>query len=57
MTMMSTMQVNHPDTDPSVPPVHHAEDLVGPSKLAHIQLGDQTYILRITRAGKLILTK
>nr|WP_121061187.1 hemin uptake protein HemP [Chachezhania antarctica] len=55
MTMMTT--VNHTESDAAVPPVHHAEDLVGPSKLAHIQLGDQTYILRITRAGKLILTK
>lgn len=38
-------------------PVHHAEDLTGPTGQAHICLGGQTYTLRITRAGKLILTK
>ncbi|MCR8723312.1 hemin uptake protein HemP [Frigidibacter sp. ROC022] len=31
--------------------------LTGPSGLAHLVLDGQTYTLRITRAGKLILTK
>jgi len=38
-------------------PVHSAETLTGPDGLAWITLGGQTYQLRITRAGKLILTK
>ena len=38
-------------------PCHRAEDLMGSSQTAHIKLGDQLYTLRITRAGKLILTK
>lgn len=38
-------------------PVHRAQDLTKGGIRAHIQLGDQLYTLRITRAGKLILTK
>ena len=38
-------------------PLHDATCLTGDNGLAHIQLGDQLYTLRITRAGKLILTK
>ena len=38
-------------------PVHDALELTGPGGLAHIRLGDALYTLRITRAGKLILTK
>ncbi|WP_082688839.1 hemin uptake protein HemP [Ruegeria marisrubri] len=38
-------------------PAHKAEDLTKGGNLAHIALGDQLYTLRITRAGKLILTK
>jgi hemin uptake protein HemP len=38
-------------------PIHDAQALCGAEGLAHILLGDQTYTLRITRAGKLILTK
>ena len=38
-------------------PVHRAESLTRGGPLAQIQLFDQTYTLRITRAGKLILTK
>ncbi len=38
-------------------PTHQAEDLTQKGNLAQIQLGDQLYTLRITRAGKLILTK
>ncbi|MBP1806108.1 hemin uptake protein HemP [Rubellimicrobium aerolatum] len=48
-----------PNTAPRIPsdPVHDARDLVGPSGLGQIRLDGQTYTLRITRAGKLILTK
>ncbi|WP_232236941.1 hemin uptake protein HemP [Thiosulfatihalobacter marinus] len=38
-------------------PLHDATRLTGDNGLAHIRLGDQLYTLRITRAGKLILTK
>ncbi|GGM04530.1 hemin uptake protein HemP [Pseudooceanicola nanhaiensis] len=38
-------------------PTHDAEALTGPDGLARIVLNDQVYQLRITRAGKLILTK
>jgi hemin uptake protein HemP len=38
-------------------PVHYAEELTKGGTQARIVLGDQIYSLRITRAGKLILTK
>lgn len=38
-------------------PVWRAEALTGPGGLARIRLGEACYTLRITRAGKLILTK
>lgn len=38
-------------------PAHAAQDLTAGGNQALIVMGDQTYILRITRAGKLILTK
>ncbi|CUK09900.1 Hemin uptake protein [Ruegeria denitrificans] len=41
----------------SMLPSHKAEELTKGGNLAHIELGDQLYTLRITRAGKLILTK
>jgi hemin uptake protein HemP len=42
---------------PSAAPTHDARDLTGPAGQARILLDDQAYTLRITRAGKLILTK
>lgn len=55
---------NHDQTSfapPSRPapriPVHRAEDLTGGGVLANIELDGKIYALRITRAGKLILTK
>ena len=38
-------------------PVYEATDLTQGGDLARIKLADQIYTLRITRAGKLILTK
>ena len=38
-------------------PMYDAEALTKGQDRAHIILGDQTYTLRITRAGKLLLTK
>lgn len=47
-----------PSPRPAPPvPVHDARDLVGLSGLATILLDGQAYTLRVTRAGKLILTK
>jgi len=37
--------------------VYDANDLIKDGVQVSIVLGDQTYFLRITRAGKLILTK
>lgn len=55
------MTIHSTDTVRSTPaqtvPAHRAEDLTAGGNLAHIALGDQVYTLRITRAGKLILTK
>ena len=42
-------------TDPL--PTYDARDLIPQGNQAHVLLDDQTYVLRITRAGKLILTK
>lgn len=39
------------------PPIHLAETLLQGGREARIVLGGSTYILRLTRAGKLILTK
>ena len=38
-------------------PIYEATDLTQGGDLARIKLSDQLYTLRITRAGKLILTK
>lgn len=38
-------------------PVHRAQDLTAGGALAQIELDGKVYALRITRAGKLILTK
>lgn len=38
-------------------PIYDANSLTDGGSLANIQLGEQVYTLRITRAGKLILTK
>lgn len=42
---------------PAAYPQHDAHDLTGPEGQARIVLNGQVYTLRITRAGKLILTK
>jgi hemin uptake protein HemP len=51
----------HPVPEPEPPPLplptHDARRLTGPDGLARIILDGQVYLLRITRAGKLILTK
>ncbi|MBY4893075.1 hemin uptake protein HemP [Rhodobacteraceae bacterium N5(2021)] len=46
-----------PVTRPTGTPIYDAQRLVGTQGTATIVLDDKTYTLRITRAGKLILTK
>jgi hemin uptake protein HemP len=53
---MSTSPNTIQRTD-SAPPVHLAEHLTKGGTEARIVLREQTYTLRITRSGKLILTK
>lgn len=58
LTAMNALTpVAGPLTLPRVYPVHAAETLTGGGQIANIVLHDQIYTLRITRAGKLILTK
>ena len=47
----------HPVARSTTLPTHDARTLTGPDGLAQILLDGQVYTLRITRAGKLILTK
>lgn len=44
-------------TAPSRIPCHRAQTLTQGGTVAHVDLNGQTYTLRITRTGKLILTK
>ena len=57
MTQVPTGFVQQHPTPKHQPPLHQASDLTEGGILAHIQLADQLYTLRITRSGKLILTK
>ncbi len=45
------------DTSAQTVPSWSAEDLTQGGQTARIRLGDAEYVLRITRASKLILTK
>lgn len=54
MNDMTCQRVTNQDA-PS--PLHHAEELTMGGRVAKIVLGDALYTLRITKAGKLILTK
>jgi len=53
---VSTPPATKIETVPRLP-VYDAKDLITTGTQANIVLGDQVYVLRITRAGKLILTK
>ncbi len=44
-------------SSPPPVPLHHARRLTAQGNVAQIELDGQIYTLRITRAGKLILTK
>ena len=59
---MKTKAPSKPSSDveqacPADIPAHDARSLLGGGEKAEILLGDQRYLLRITKAGKLILTK
>jgi hemin uptake protein HemP len=56
MAPQFTPLIDAPDDSRPVP-VHDARSLTEGGMLARIALDGQTYLLRITRAGKLILTK
>lgn len=50
-------QLQHPALRASEGPVYDARLLIGAESTARIVLDGKVYILRITKAGKLILTK
>jgi hemin uptake protein HemP len=52
-----TAQIPLPQSLTQSAPVHRACDLLGDGRVAYIALEDQVYTLRLTRAGKLLLTK
>jgi hemin uptake protein HemP len=54
--MLSIAKQTTPPPQDAVP-VYDARDLTHGGTLARIKLDDQLYTLRVTRAGKLILTK
>ncbi len=51
------MPTNDDKTDDPSVPIYQATELMQGGGTALIKLGTQEYTLRITRAGKLILTK
>lgn len=53
--MQTTLPARNPQ--PSEPPRHDARALTDGGRAAEIALDGKTYLLRITRQGKLILTK
>lgn len=55
MTMRAVTQLDETLVDNV--PLYDARDLTQNGDLARIRLADQIYTLRITRTGKLILTK
>ena len=57
MNAMSQVPQQIPVRDEEPLPSYNARDLVGDGVQARLILDGQNYFLRITRAGKLILTK
>ncbi|MEM8775314.1 MAG: hemin uptake protein HemP [Pseudomonadota bacterium] len=53
---MHAQTKQNPELTPEIA-VHDARELTAGSSTAHIVLDGKVYTLRITRAGKLILTK
>ena len=57
MTLMRPVPTAQADAKSDGTPVYDARDLIQTGAKAELVLDGQTYTLRITRAGKLILTK
>lgn len=57
MSALDRGMTSPPKKSLDTPPVIDARILLSGSDTAHLLLDGQTYILRLTRAGKLILTK
>ena len=57
MNQITQIVVRKEDELPVRAPVHRALDLTGGGTTARIILDDKVYQLRITKLGKLILTK
>lgn len=58
MTYRSPFENNRSDVcEATQQPSFDAREMLGNNLTARIQLDSQTYILRLTRQGKLILTK
>ncbi len=57
VTMMSASKLARTANGPSQAPLHQAGALMDGGTLARIEHEGQVYTLRVTRAGKLILTK
>lgn len=55
--MVNTVEAHTPANIATAYPEHSAEALTGGGNVAVITLHDQSYLLRITRQGKLLLTK
>ena len=51
------LPLNSSSSNVNGPPEYAARDLTKNGEIAHISLQEKMYTLRITRAGKLILTK
>ena len=51
------LSLPHAESKEAIPPIYNAKELTKAGDIAHISLQEKIYILRITRAGKLILTK
>jgi hemin uptake protein HemP len=57
MMPAAEVQVESDRRDPDAPPCHDARVLTDNGREAEIRLDGIRYVLRITRQGKLILTK
>lgn len=57
MSDMTPIPLTHAAPEAAPPAAFDARALAGPRGLARLILDDKEYFLRITRAGKLILTK
>ncbi|CAA9396779.1 MAG: hypothetical protein AVDCRST_MAG15-765 [uncultured Rubellimicrobium sp.] len=54
---MALLSLAHVSLPHPLAPTYDARDLLGPGGEARLVLDGQVYTLRMTRAGKLILTK